>query len=318
MMLGLDIGFGDVKAVGGNGLKIKMPTAVAYAGEGALDLDKFSPGHKEYTYSGRKYLIGEVAVSRAFSTRSFDFLRRYAPLLAYKAIEELPDPPSSVAIGLPLGYYTSGHEKDFATAMRKIDVDGRTLELDVEVYPQGLGALFDYRLDENGDEREGTDINGLVIDVGFSTVDVIAFENGSAVKADSGMLERAGISRPAQELARVLQAETTINLTEQEAKDALMKGRLSVYGYEKDLSELIRKVVEDYADWLMSVIMSRWEDRVQRADRLILAGGGAYYLKPYIPAKYRKVLFVPDEPEYSNARGFFKALKAAAREKAAS
>jgi len=83
------------------------------------------------------------------------------------------------------------------------------------------------------------------------------------------------------------------------------------------LSEIIRKVVEDYADWLMSVVTSRWEDRVQRADRLILAGGGAYYLKPYIPAKYRKVLFVPDEPEFSNARGFFKALKAAAREKTA-
>lgn len=317
MLLGLDIGFGDVKAVGENGVKIKIPMAVAYAGEGALDLDKFSSAHREYMYSGRKYVIGEAAVSRAFGARSFDFLRRYAPLLAYRAIEELTSCPTSMAIGLPLGYYTSGHEKDFVHAMRKIDVDGRSLELDVEVYPQGLGALFDYRLDENGDERDGTDINGLVIDVGFNTVDVIAFENGSAIKADSGMFERAGISRPAHELARVLQAETTINLTEQEAKDALMKESLSVYGYEKDLSEITRKVVEDYADWLMSVITSRWEDRVQRADRLILAGGGAYYLKPYIPAKYRRVLFVPDEPEFSNARGFFKALKAAAREKAA-
>lgn len=317
MLLGLDIGFGDVKAVGENDVKIKIPTAVAYAGEDALDLDKFSPSHREYVYSGRKYVIGEAAVSRAFSTRSFDFLKRYAPLLAYMAIEELPSSPTSMAIGLPLGYYTSGHEKDFASAMRKIVVDGRALEMDVEVYPQGLGAFFDYCLDENGDEREGTDISGLVINVGFNTVDVIAFENGSAIKADSGMIERAGISRPAQELARVLQAETTINLTEQEAKNALMKGRLSVYGYEKDLTENIRKVVEDYADWLMSVITSRWEDRVQRADRLILAGGGAYYLKTYIPAKYRRLLFVPEEPEFSNARGFFKAQKASAREKTA-
>jgi len=180
----------------------------------------------------------------------------------------------------------------------------------------GFGALFDYRLGNDGEERDRTAINGLVIDVGFNTVDVIAFENGSAIKADSGMLERAGISRPSQELARVLQAETTINLTEQEAKEALSRGKLSVYGYEKDLSEIIRTVIEDYADWLMSVITSRWEDRVQRADRLIFAGGGAYYLKPYIPAKYRKVLFVPDEPEYSNARGFFKALKALVRERA--
>ncbi|MGK7346042.1 MAG: ParM/StbA family protein [Candidatus Nitrospinota bacterium M3_3B_026] len=311
-MLGLDIGFGDVKAVAEDGRKLKIPTAVAYAGDGVCDLGELSNDHREHLYMGRKYVVGEAAISRAFSTRSLEFLRKYAPLLACRAIEELKMNISSLAFGLPMAYYTSQNKSEFLSSMRKIEVDGRTMELGAEVFPQGVGALLDYRLSDDGSEKEGTAVCGLVLDVGFNTVDVVAFENGSAVKADSGMLERAGISKVTQELANALQTETTINLSEQEAKDALLKGKLAVYGYEKDLSETIRGTTERYVEWLLSVVASRWEDRLQRAGKLILAGGGAYYLKTYIPARYRKVLFIPDEPEFANARGFLKALKARA------
>jgi len=311
-LLGLDIGFGDVKAVCDR-MKTKIPTAVAYAEEGICDLNEFSQDYEEYLFDGRKYIVGETAISRAFSTRSFDFLKRYAPLLAYKMIKDMPRQVTSVAVGLPLAYFTRQNKTDFISAMRRINVDNETLEINVKVFPQGVGALLDYRLNNEGEESKGTDHNGLVIDVGFNTVDVVAFENGAAVKSDSGMLERAGISKPAQDLARILQKETTINLTEQEAKDVLLNGGLSVYGHDKDLSEVIRRVVENYVEWLLSVITSRWEDRLQRADKLILAGGGAYYLRPHLPSRYRKLLYIPDEPEFANARGFLKASKAAVR-----
>ena len=311
-MLGLDIGFGDVKAVAEDGRKLKIPTAVAYVGEGVCDLGELSCDHREYLYMGRKYVVGEAAISRAFSTRSLEFLRKYSPLLACRVIEELQFDVSSLAFGLPMAYYTSKNKSYFLSSMRKIEAPGRTIKLDAEVFPQGVGALLDYRLSDNGREKDGTATSGLVLDVGFNTVDVVAFENGSAVKVDSGMLERAGISKVTQELANTLQSETTINLTEQEAKDTLLKGRLTVYGYEKDLGEIIRETTERYVEWLFSVVASRWEDRLQRAGILILSGGGAYYLKTYVPARYRKVLFIPEEPEFANARGFLKALKARA------
>ncbi len=310
--LGLDIGFGDVKAVC-DGVKIKIPTAVAYAEESACELGAFSQDYEEYLFANRKYIVGESAMSKAFSTRSYDFLKRYAPLLTYKVIKGLPKKVTSLATGLPLAYFTQTHKADFMTAMKRITVDSETMELDVAVFPQGVGALLDYRLNDKGEANEGTAHSGLVIDIGFNTVDVVAFKNGSAMKPDSGMLERAGISKPAQDLARILQKETTINLTEQEAKDVLLNGGLSVYGHDKDLSEIIRRAIENYVEWLLSVITSRWEDRLQRADKLILAGGGAYYLESHLPSKYRKLLYISDEPEFANARGFLKASKAASK-----
>lgn len=311
-LVGIDIGFGDVKAVGENGAKLKFPTAVSYSQDGVCELGELTR-ERECHYAGRKYLVGAEALSTAFSTRSFDFLKRYAPLLAYEAVSRIRSSVSRISVGLPLAYYDKESKASLISSLRKIDVNRDTLELNVDVFPQGIGALLDYRLDSNGEEKKGTAIDGLVIDIGFNTVDIVAFENGSAVKADSGMMERAGISRIAQSLANSLQKETTINLTEQEAKEALLRKKISVYGFEKDLSELARHVVEDYVDWLLSAISSRWEDRIQRAQALILAGGGAYYIKPYIPAKYRDVLFVPDDPEFANARGFLKAIKTASR-----
>lgn len=318
-MIGLDIGFGDVKAVspspgGENEAKIKFPTSVSYAPSGPVDLPGSGNGWSEREYQGRRYVVGSGLAS-SFSTRSWDFYERYAPLLAWEAVRGrlgLDSPRLRAAVGLPLAWYTPGNRGLLTRRLRRIEVSGggSPLELDVEVYPQGAGALFDYRLGDDGRERPGTDVSGLVIDVGFNTVDVVAFEDGAAVKADSGMLERAGMSRPAGELARILQAETTINLSEQEGKEVLARGVLSVYGHEKDLSETSRRVVEDYASWLMSVVSSRWEDRVQRAAVLILAGGGARYLAEYAPSRYRDLLYTPEEPEFANARGFLKALTA--------
>lgn len=309
-LLGLDIGFGDVKGVFGDksSQRLKFPTAVCYSKNGIGDLGEFTSGHEEYVFSGKKYLLGEHALIGAFSTKSMDFLRKYAPLFAYKAARETGKHVSHIAVGLPIAYYDEKNKFLLKNRLRRLEVNGEACEFYVSIYPQGMGILADYRFGFDGTEIHGTNLDGLVLDIGFNTLDVLAFENGSAVKADMGTLERGGISVITQELAQKLQSETTINLSEQEAKDVLLKGSLTVYGYEKDVTELIRSLVEDYVEWLLAYISSRWEERIKRADKLILAGGGAYYLKGYIPEKYQRLIHVPEEPEYSNARGFYKIL----------
>jgi len=99
-----------------------------------------------------------------------------------------------------------------------------------------------------------------------------------------------------------------IDLSEQESKDVLRHGRIRVYGAEKDLSELARESAERYMDWLIQEVHSKWMARIQRAEKVIIAGGGAYYLQEHIPEEYLPLVHVPDHPEYANARGFLKAL----------
>lgn len=52
-------------------------------------------------------------------------------------------------------------------------MNGEAREFYVNVYPQAYGALADYRFDECGNAASGTAVSGLVLDIGFNTVDVL-------------------------------------------------------------------------------------------------------------------------------------------------
>jgi hypothetical protein len=315
-MIGIDIGFGDVKAVTDD-TRIKFPTAVAYAKKGIADIGE----EEEYEFMGRKYLLGERALFSldVFPTREVEFLLKYAPLLLYRSLKWLDSdsftPVEQIAIGLPLAYHHRRFE--FGNSVRRVMVNGEIMEFQrVEVFPQGVGILLDYRLNQEGEELEETRQNLLILDIGFNTVDVVVAERGRAVRDECGMLERSGVSRICQDLSNHLQRETTINLTEQEAKDVLLQRKLKVYGQEKELSETIRTLTENYMDWIFQNLKSRWGERLKRVDKLIIAGGGAYYVRDYLPEIYEAQTVIPELPEFANARGFLKGMKLKIRQEA--
>jgi len=328
---GLDLGFGDVKIVAGldSGLgkhhkKIlkKFPTAVAYAREGIIG--NLGDNGKTYSFNGRKYAVGDSALQYrdVFSTRDINFLMHFSPLLAFAAVERLVQEGSmcpeimqsgekQVCLGIPLAYFHS-RRSSLAGAVRQCHVSGTLLDFaEVEVRAQGQGILFDFMLDENGRPIEDRlNMTILIVDIGFNTVDILGVVNGSSSREWSGMIERGGISRICQQVGDYLQREFGFDLPEQSLKDVIIKREINLYGATKDVSGIIREASEEYADWLMQEVRSRWDGFLQKADRLIIAGGGAYYVGKDFSAKYPEgFLFVPGNPEYSNAMGFFKYLE---------
>jgi hypothetical protein len=319
MKLGLDIGYGDVKAVyqyEGKLTMMKFPTAIAYAEQGVGELSEFAY-NEEYEYRNRRYLVGKQALFGAFSTRSFEFMRRYLPLFVFKTVKDIRERTgetvTDIALGLPLSHYTEANISALTLLLERIEVAHTVLELKVRFYPQGLGVLADYRLSEDRSVNRQTNQDMLIIDIGFNTVDVVVAERGKIIKSESETLERHGVSKITLALTREIKSLMQIDLSEQEAKDVLCLGKIKVYGAERDLTEMIRGSAENYADWLMQEVRSKWAARIQRSERVIVAGGGAYYLKDNIPAEYRPLVHVPDLPEHANARGFFKTLNVEAQ-----
>ncbi len=302
---GADIGFGDFKGVTSGGDVIKFPTAVAYARKSIADIGETL---ETYTYMGREYLVGQGAIFNAFSTRSLDFLLKYAPLLLFKAFKDFKE-ISHIAVGLPVGFYTAENRETLSNVLRSCEINGDKRYFNIEVFPQGVGILIDYRYDHNNQEIAGTDTDGLILDLGHFTVDVVLFEKGVAIRDGSGMLEGEGVSKVCDELAEHIQAETKVRLNEQETKKVFLEGKLRIYGKERDFSTVIRDIVERYVEEVLQTLSSRWERRIQRANKLIIAGGGAYYLRQYLPKRYNDIIHIPDNPEFANARGFLKGLK---------
>ena len=89
-----------------------------------------------------------------------------------------------------------------------------------------------------------------------------------------------------------------------------MKGLIRIYSAEKDLSVLLRSALKNYTSWLRQEIQSRWDGFLKGADRMIVAGGGSYYLEGLKDLYPEGFVHIPEKGEFSNARGFFKFLKA--------
>lgn len=328
--LGLDLGFGDVKLVfsfnSGNGssrqkILKKFPTAIAYAKDGIIgDLGK---SEKRYAFNGKDYFVGTSALQcrDVFSTRDIDFLMTYSPLLAWVAVEQSlqshPDTESissamkKICLGMPLAHFHSKRER-LLDIMKKSRVSDSSLQFDaIDVRAQGQGILFDFMIDDSGVPiSDRLSMNVLVVDIGFNTVDILGVVDGRPSREWSGMLERGGISRIGEQVGSFLQREFNFELPEQAIKDVLQKKEIALYGATKDISLAIRKASEEYAVWLLQEIRSRWEGFLKKADQLILAGGGAYYVVDSFCSVYpQEFLHVPEKPEYSNALGFHKYLE---------
>lgn len=303
--IGQDIGFGDVKTVIEDQM-LKTPTAIAYEGFGArVDLD----GPKSIEFEGQNYLVGEDAIESGqpvFETTSIDFLLRYAPLLAYHAIKAAGfdfDEKIHLGVGLPVSYYTPENKEALTNRLNTAVVNNERLKLNTLVYPQGVGAFYDYRLTTN--EKISS---ALIVDIGYNTVDIVHISKGRPNKTGSGMFDRAGISVIIRELSRFISDRHQIQLSNQVIKEIFISKKLSLYGKEISLEEPIRQIVERYTTHLLHSLEDGYHQQLAQAQKIVITGGGAHYLKHYIPKKMQESIVIPESPEFANARGFYKVL----------
>lgn len=301
--IGLDIGFGDVKVVTQD-VRLKFATAISFEREGVIELGE----RQGIEFEGQQYLVGEKALrEEPFGTRSIDFLIRYAPLLTYEALRRLDLIESgeiTVAVGLPVSYFTPENREKLSQRLSGFFVDQKTITLNVFVYPQGVGVYNDYRY--SPDFTETT--SAFVLDLGFNTVDMVSIRDGAPYRGDSGMLDHAGISRILDEVRDKVQKRFNIDLGLHQVKEIFLANKINVFGREEDLSTTIREIQYRYIQKLMALLEDRYGQRFAHYALLILAGGGAYYLRDNMPPKYRHLIYTPENPEYSNARGFLKML----------
>jgi len=316
-MIGLDIGFGDVKVAyldKGEVKTFKFSNAVRQkrSGGGAME-----PGASEYEFNGKQLLITDQPHVDNMSTTSIEYLMKYSPLLAYRALKGpemkgvvLKD--NKISVGLPIGYYTKSYRQQLIDSLSRVIVNKDVLDLSVSVLPQAVGIQYDFQLDAKGGDVKGTEINAVILDIGYNTVDVVIMERGQSVGDESDMLPGFGITMAVQNLQKELKMRFPGFVTsDQVCKEALLSRALRWQGDTLDLSVTIDEIMENYIERLMYEIQGKWDKYIVGCDKLILAGGGSYYLSAnanLMPEGFRKVLHVPENPEFANARGYLKSL----------
>jgi hypothetical protein len=79
------------------------------------------------------------------------------------------------------------------------------------------------------------------------------------------------------------------------------KGRVSLEGENIDLSHIKQRAIDEYNEILKTRLKSEIGNLLNEIESIVLAGGGAYYIRGI-----RKDVYIPDAPEFSQARGYTK------------
>lgn len=329
LLMGIDIGFGDVKiaAYGMNGgnapvYKIgKFQTAIAeMICCGAMGLEN---EQRYYSYGNRHFKVGDEAISSdsVCAPQNIDKMLENVPLLIFKALEvtgaaykkdiaELLNEPKMVCVGLPIGFFAS-HKMRLMKALQSFAISGYQINLEnrVRVRAQGQGVQLDFLYNYGRQKEEYFSESMVVMDIGYNTVDILCVDKGRPSAEYSTMLEGSGVRKICNWLrkhedTRALKLE---QLTDAVIKEALKKGEIEREGIKHDLKPAIEKITRVYVSQLLSEVESQVKGFMARASKLIVAGGGAYYIQNALRRQYQNnsaYLHIMETPEYSNARGF--------------
>jgi hypothetical protein len=233
------------------------------------------------TVDGIEYVVGEDAKyeRQKITISDINNLISYFNVFKKYALQKagIKEDGTQIITGLPPIH------KDKASKLEKQGV---------VVLPQGVGIYLDAKDKVKSNEM-------LILDIGFNTVDYILVSNG--VKKKGNTLEKQGVER----MVEMFRSQIDISFVKQFPLQRIMeifeKGYVSLEGEHIDLSHIKKRAIDEYNEILKTRLNSEIGNLLNEIESIVLAGGGAYYIKDI-----RKDVYIPDAPEFSQARGYTK------------
>lgn len=327
--LGEDLGMGANKLWGPKG-GVQVLSLVSSNGAQHLD-DAFGSRGKRRPIEVRSdygsFYVGDNAHDYGIPMQNMAFDRLagtseirsivYAGLGRYQAEHGKFDRPLSLMVGLPFQMLTGSMSKEYKASVKKWLVgkhewtaDGVSFNVEVaeaNLKPQAMGILFDYTYNDDGmlipdkakywvDETAG-------LSLGRKTIEFMLTRENDDVDRFTGGIEM-GVTRLLEDINRLyeikLNCEKPYTLGELDMK--LRNNRID--------KELLNRALGDWMQRVSGAIEDRWGQYYRRFAAVLVVGGGAELLKPYIPQMLRGSAIVLDQPVTAISHGLYKmALK---------
>ncbi|MEW6116368.1 MAG: ParM/StbA family protein [Nitrospirota bacterium] len=319
-VVGIDVGYGYTKIIteAGNGMVIPLsfPSIVATYQGGEIEIDGLRQSDRQVVrVDGQMLLVGEAALKhggRVLNGRE----KGWISTTAYKALmlralsmAEANSLSLTIVTGLPVNFYRSDKDK-LVNIVRELIKD-YCLNLTVKVIPQPLGSFFSLLFDDSGNVKEPhmADQKIGVLDIGFYTTDLLTIDALEVAEKQIGSFEN-GVSTAleaiAKDIANIYEIRPDLHKTE----EAVKKGFIKVFGSEKSIKEIAEQRLQELEQEIEAQAKTIWKSGVD-LDRLLLTGGGAELLKPYLNL-YQHATVIP-EAQSANALGYYRYGRRAAQ-----
>jgi len=175
-----------------------------------------------------------------------------------------------------------------------------------KVIPQPFGALLSCALDDRGHEADSSFFTGTagVVDVGGKTTNLLSAQGLRMIGR-----ETASVSKGAWDAVRSLRKWLTDHCPDLELRDhqvieAIIARKVKYYGETVDLSQPVDAILEPFAHDVLAAASQLWNGAAG-LDVILVSGGGALLLGPYIKARFRHARTVSN-PVFANALGFWR------------
>jgi plasmid segregation protein ParM len=319
MNVGMDVGYSSVKAVGGAERLVTFPSVV-----GTPDRARFAVDHADGQIvldlpGDGTWLVGEGAIAQSrFVDRRED--RGWIASDAYRQLmlagfTELTTATSCdlvVVTGLPVAFYSADKDalRDRFLGQHRVTREGRRTQVfhvaECRVIPQPFGALLAEALNNQGKIVNHDLAAGAVgvIDIGGKTTNLLSVNR----LAEIGR-ETASVNVGAWDVARAVRAYLAdhcpgLELRDHQVIDTLVKRRVKYYGAAIDLGDVIDATLEPMAGQVVAQATQLWNGAAG-LDAILVAGGGALLLGPYLGRAFPHVRVV-DHPVFANALGYWR------------
>jgi plasmid segregation protein ParM len=327
MNAGLDVGYSHTKAVSGE-RRVHFPSVV-----GTPDRARFSLNGADFANPAdsanpradsiiltepQAVAVGEGAVMqsrflhRREDRRWIESPEWYALTLA--ALTELSTAHWAelrLVTGLPVAFFDDrALVRDRLLGEHRTQREGRGGQvfkvLDVRVIPQPFGALLAACLDDKGRVKDKDLSTGRVgiIDVGGKTCNLLAVHRLSEISRETASVN-AGAWDAVRGLRDYLAREyPDLELRDHELVDAIKARETRYYGEPVDLGPVLDSILEPLAEQVIAQAGQLWNGAAS-LNAILVAGGGALLLGPYVARHYRHARTVAD-PVFANALGFWR------------
>lgn len=309
--IGLEVANGFIKVVS-NGAELTYPNRLKKLTGSEFNI--VGEIGTVYSYEGRKYILDSTGISSGGRASTRYLSKEYLLELLIAITQVITERNVSLTIGVPCRDFENTELKNKIikklTGRHIINVitNNETEEfviniVDVFVACEPLGTLCDYVFNERLQiVNNRNNYNYVVIDIGFSTTDILA-TNGLQVDKIAG--EDIGcmdiINQFVREINNINEG-TDHHFTYNDISDDI-NPVIQKYGKTFDFTAELEEVKETFAANLEAMIR-RSGINLSHYDRIIYTGGGALALQGFIKLRTNAVIF-PDA-QIANARGFYK------------
>lgn len=200
---------------------------------------------------------------------------------------------NKVVVGLPISQYKEDRDRLKEILLQSKDneldgIHGRIIIKDVEVYPEGLGAIV------------GTEFEGILIDIGGRTTDVCEVINANgAKKFNNAFSILKGTLNLYSDFIKLLNSKG-LDLRLDDAERILRNG-LKIDGVAVDISGAM-EVFKAYVNELVNSLQLEYSLQTQN---IMLVGGGSQLLYKAIKNRIPAAM-ISSNPVFANAVGFKK------------